>query len=136
MKLCDKSVWTGWPTAIQVSDSETGEKHEYIPRRTSKTLLPCPFCGGIAETNVYGATGAWEIVCSCGAEMNRLVYTEAEAIEAWNTRTERIALEQLCRDLYQSGAYCFSTTTDYARRAWLDDYEERMDALGLLEVDE
>lgn len=49
-------------------------------------LLPCPHCGGIAETNVYGATGEWVVKCPCGAEMNRRVYTEAEAIEAWNKR--------------------------------------------------
>lgn len=53
-------------------------------------LLPCWSCGGEeAETHVYGATGQWTVKCPCGAEMNRLVYTEAEAIEAWNTRAER-----------------------------------------------
>ena len=53
------------------------------------TLKPCPFCGGEAETNVYGATGEWTVNCPCGAEMNRRVYTEAEAIEAWNTRAHK-----------------------------------------------
>ena len=64
---------------------------EDITKMTNEqpALKPCPFCGGIAETNVYGATGEWTVKCPCGAEMNRLVYTEAEAIEAWNTRAER-----------------------------------------------
>ena len=51
------------------------------------TLLPCPFCGGEAR---YGMTFAGEeVYCSeCSAAMPRKT-TEAEAVAAWNTRTER-----------------------------------------------
>ncbi len=49
-------------------------------------LLLCPFCGQKAEAFVYGATGQWIVKCPCGVEMNRLIYDEEEAIEAWNTR--------------------------------------------------
>lgn len=55
-------------------------------------LKPCPFCGGEAEcTKWWSATmsGKYATVCkkcSCGTDY---YYTEAEAIEAWNTRAER-----------------------------------------------
>ena len=51
----------------------------------SKTLLPCPFCGGWAE---YGVTMAGEeVYCiRCGAAMPRQTSRSA-AERAWNTRT-------------------------------------------------
>ena len=51
-------------------------------------LLPCPFCGGDAHTIEparYGKT--WGVRCECGAFLG-FEHTEAEAIEAWNTRAE------------------------------------------------
>lgn len=51
-------------------------------------LKPCPFCGGEAE--VLGETkwsrGAFVGCLKCRATIDRQA-TEAEAIEAWNTRT-------------------------------------------------
>lgn len=62
-------------------------------------LKPCPFCGGIPELYSYRYGGCWYTVradhSQCCPMNNRYhqavnVYrTEAEAIEAWNTRTER-----------------------------------------------
>lgn len=49
-------------------------------------LLPCPFCGGEAETWYDGAL--WHVICkseNCAA-MSSPRFTEAEAIAAWNNR--------------------------------------------------
>ncbi len=44
-------------------------------------LLPCPFCGGVAEN---GKTAVWWVTCGdCGAD-GPTHDTEAEAAEAWN----------------------------------------------------
>ena len=52
---------------------------------------PCPFCGGEAEPfNPFGTTdGTWTVLCSECASSVGFEQTEAEAIEAWNTRHER-----------------------------------------------
>lgn len=54
----------------------------------SHTLLPCPFCGGEAHTIEPARYGkSWGVRCECGAFLG-FEHTEAEAIAAWNTRTE------------------------------------------------
>lgn len=56
-------------------------------------LLPCPFCGGEAHVFHYSSAirdEVWRAVCDkpfCAQGPDG--YTEAEAIEAWNTRVER-----------------------------------------------
>jgi len=67
---------------------------------TNTTLKPCPFCG--CEAWTHETTDGW--IVSCSSDQNVLdgfthmahAYggTEAEAIDAWNTRAERT-----CRDL-------------------------------------
>lgn len=55
-------------------------------------LKPCPFCGGEAKAYVrdYGDTHYWRVSCSsdkCGVNpVTNVYHTEAEAIDAWNTR--------------------------------------------------
>lgn len=53
-------------------------------------LKPCPFCGGEAETELCGKGiySYWSVWCNCGVLLQDYK-TEAEAIEAWNTRAER-----------------------------------------------
>ena len=56
-------------------------------------LKPCPFCGGEARTSSkdYGDTHYWRVFCdtpSCAMCMTSVFHSEAEAIEAWNTRAD------------------------------------------------
>lgn len=53
-------------------------------------LLPCPFCGGEAETltaeSIHGGY-LFGIMCNDCRSRGDVYDTEAEAIEAWNTRS-------------------------------------------------
>lgn len=65
-------------------------------------LLPCPFCGGEAEMSYYLKGASRDVaghyvecsLCSAGGEPfdiqgempDRVEYTKAKAIAAWNTR--------------------------------------------------
>lgn len=58
-------------------------------------LLPCPFCGGEAAIvqTLDTTVRTWFVTCSnlkCSvlAFRTKRYYTEAEAIDAWNTRAE------------------------------------------------
>ena len=59
--------------------------------RMSETLKPCPFCGG--EAKPYKYFRKYLIECEDCKEYGHGAYvaasTEAEAIEAWNSRAER-----------------------------------------------
>lgn len=58
-------------------------------------LLPCPFCGGEAEIltaeSMHGGY-LFGIMCNDCRSRGDVFDTEAEAIEAWNTRAERTCM--------------------------------------------
>ena len=60
----------------------------------SEKLLPCPFCGG--EAHVY-KNNLWHVACERahnGCVTMSAFVTEAEAIEAWNSRAERTCKQE------------------------------------------
>ena len=102
-------------------------------------LLPCPFCGA-DHTQLYVAKiyDCVKIGClSCSAQFllaNHFGNNKEAVVSAWNTRAEiqRIEeLEQLCRDLWELGMQ----SCDVRPNATGLNFEKRMDALGLVEVD-
>lgn len=65
-------------------------------------LKPCPFCGGEAQHIIgssyeYGSRAHAVECCKCSL-VGGVRGTEAEAIEAWNTRSERTAKVEIYTD--------------------------------------
>lgn len=62
-------------------------------------LKPCPFCGGKAYIG-QAKDGEWHINTLCGVDKPAyhsafvIADTEAEAVEAWNTRAERTCKQE------------------------------------------
>ena len=53
-------------------------------------LKPCPFCGGEALIDIYGAEGTYKVICDDCGSTGGTRYEEAEAIKAWNSRADKI----------------------------------------------
>lgn len=85
-------------------------------------LLPCPFCGGEAFMNCKHEF-VWGQCRECGAEA-RTCRTEAEAIQAWNTRHERTCkVLGTIRYDYEGGYGGFDYETELScGHIWRDDY--------------
>lgn len=87
------------------------------------TLLPCPFCGGEAETHeVTFPYHYWDVWCDgeCFDHFCEKA-TEAKAIAAWNTRVEPPYDELLCcleNDWYISASW------DGLRKFWCIELTE------------
>lgn len=94
-------------------------------------LKPCPFCGGEAKTvlaDTYphrGMLHSWFVACTdseCGCELGfygmdengtcGTYETEAEAIEAWNTRAERTCRMTDRGECSECGAYIVRAWTE------------------------
>lgn len=67
-------------------------------------LEPCPFCGGEAEMltaeSMHGGY-LFGIMCNDCRSRGDVFDTEAEAIQAWNTRAERT-----CKNMWGVGFLC------------------------------
>ena len=75
----------------------------------SEELKPCPFCQDGGKLFINGGVGCRWVECSsCGCD-GPARETEAEAIEAWNTRAERTCHKELMttEDYAGTEVYCF-----------------------------
>lgn len=98
-------------------------------------LLECPFCGGEAKVNKW--EGGFKVLCQkVFCAVLGPFNTEAEAIEAWNTRTNKAVYEDgnLCRivtdtDTYKPERTCKPVETDGIMRCPDCDYP-----LGIMSV--
>lgn len=69
----------------------------------SEELKPCPFCPDGGKLFINGGVGCRWVECSsCGCE-GPAYETEAEAIEAWNTRAERTCKAEQDYDAMDDG---------------------------------
>ena len=79
-------------------------------------LKPCPFCGG--EAHISASSDGYGVECwnrrCIDMQMDELP-TEAEAIDAWNTRAERT-----CRD---TGGYLMFRCSECGCSVEVDDFD-------------
>lgn len=79
------------------------------------TMLPCPFCGGEAETlTAESMRGGYlfGIMCNDCLSHGDVYDTEAEAITAWNTRAERTCRMTDRGECSECGAYIVRAWTE------------------------
>ena len=83
-------------------------------------LLPCPFCGGEAETltaeSMHGGY-LFGIMCSDCRSRGDVYTTEDEAIAAWNSRAER-----MCHNISTTSSFrcseCDATDLDFDKPSY------------------
>ena len=64
-------------------------------------LLPCPFCGGEANTVLKGSDD-WHIECHDCASRSGIYGIRESAIAAWNTRTYYHGYEQAAIEAWEN----------------------------------
>jgi len=95
-------------------------------RRLEQPLKPCPFCGGEAEivrNDVGVFVGCFHEICPVAPSTGTFLYeyaSEAEAIEAWNTRAEqqKVAIANVTftqEQLDEIKEYCLRNLARYTR---------------------
>ncbi len=81
-------------------------------------LLPCPFCGGEAEFEVYGGTACAVVCQSCQCGASTVCLDDGmQAVEAWNRRADRTchAVDEECTwECDRCGYVGDSTTHGYS----------------------
>lgn len=76
-------------------------------------LLPCPFCGGKVQPTEEPRMHIHWVYCQhCGAA-SAYYETEAEAIAAWNTRTERTCRREPCDGVLGICSECYASLPEY-----------------------
>ena len=100
--------------------------HEQLKTYESQ-LMPCPFCGGKAELQIYYGryrVRCWQSVPTCMTPVKTMGYlTPEEAIKAWNTRSaESKVLENIRAEIEESYRSAIIENISYAEgleRAWV-----------------
>ena len=82
-------------------------------------LKPCPLCGGVATVHEYNYITAhnFTVYCEDCWLATQAYETEAEAVKAWNTRTERT-----CRNINRYGTFTCSECGIRLRATQVWDY--------------
>ena len=83
--------------------------HEQLKTYESQ-LMPCPFCGGKAELQIYYGryrVRCWQSVPTCMTPVKTMGYlTPEEAIKAWNTRSAESKVLENIRAEIEAQPYC------------------------------
>lgn len=102
-------------------------------------LKPCPFCGADADRRPiagafdrHGNGYEWRLDCSmCGAGVDLLFATPAEAISAWNRRAPAVGSEgegrRFVAQALRNAAEFGKGTDNSVHRWWLRDKAEEIE---------